>query len=126
MKRKSIRPGRLFWVWSFMVGVFSPGRGKRRVNDKMIWVDTQWLVSQARVKALEEELATAYRELERRPAEEPLKKCVGEIAACLVHGDREETVPLPTVDLGVIRVHRLLGAVEATSLPGMGMAPNGG
>jgi hypothetical protein len=28
-------PGRIFWLWTFIVGVFSPGKGKRRINSRM-------------------------------------------------------------------------------------------
>ncbi len=29
------KPGRIFWTWTFIVGVFSPGKGKRRINSRM-------------------------------------------------------------------------------------------
>lgn len=106
-KRKSIKPGRMFWVGTFAVGVFSPGKGKRRVSDRMNFVDAQWKAAQARIRALEDELATAYGELERRPLEAPLRKCLGGIAECDEHRDREETVQLPLVDPDVIHVRHL-------------------
>lgn|SRR5574341_573095 len=126
MVKKSIKPGRLFWVGTFVVGVFSPGKGKRRINDKMVRMDTQYKEALTRIAALQDELSTAYAELERRPAEdEQLKKCLGEIAECPVHGDHEETVPLPKIDPGVILVGRLAGAAGVTGLPGAGTAGNG-
>ena len=126
MKRKSIRPGRLFWVGTFAVGVFSPGKGKRRVNDKMLWMAAQYKAVQGENKALKEELATAYAELDRRtPGGDRLKKCQGEIAECPVHGDHAETVQLPRADPGVVFVHHMSGTAEATSLPGAGTSANG-
>lgn len=35
MPRKPRKPGICFWVWTFAVGVVSPGKGKRRVNSRM-------------------------------------------------------------------------------------------
>lgn len=29
------KPGRIFWIGTFAVGIFSPGSGKRRVNSRM-------------------------------------------------------------------------------------------
>lgn len=116
MMRKSIKPGRVFWVGTFVVGVFSPGRGKRRVNDRMVWVDGQYKVALTRIAALEEELATAYAALEQR-TEVPLQRCVGEIAECPVHGDREETVPLPRVTAATVLVRRLAEVPGVSDLP---------
>lgn len=31
----SRKPGRIFWIGTFAVGVFSPGTGKRRINKRM-------------------------------------------------------------------------------------------
>lgn len=126
MKRKSIKPGRLFWVGTFVIGVFSPGKGKRRVNDKMVWMSAQYREALTRISALEDELATAYAELERRPSEsDQLKKCQGQIAECPVHSDPAETVQLPRTEPAVVSVHHLAGAGGVTSLPGAGTASNG-
>ncbi len=126
MKRKSIKPGRLFWVGTFVIGVFSPGKGKRRVNDKMLWMAAQYKAVQGANKALKEELDTAYAELDRRTSDgDELKKCQGEIAECLVHSDHAETVQFPRTDPGVVLVRRVSGTGEATSLPGVGTPANG-
>jgi hypothetical protein len=29
------KPGRIFWIFTFAVGVFSPGSGKRRIGNRM-------------------------------------------------------------------------------------------
>ena len=57
---RKIRPGRLFWVGTFAVGVFSPGRGKRRVQQRMIEVDELWRKSEIRAETLKEELERSY------------------------------------------------------------------
>lgn len=43
MPRKPRKCGTCFWIWTFLVGVFSPGKGKRRIN--------------TRIKALEKAIA---------------------------------------------------------------------
>lgn len=35
MPRKPRKPGAAFWIWTFVIGVFSSGKGKRRINAKM-------------------------------------------------------------------------------------------
>ncbi len=57
---RKIRPGRLFWVGTFFVGVFSPGRGKRRVQQRMIRIDEEWRVAHVRAETLKEELDRSY------------------------------------------------------------------
>jgi hypothetical protein len=64
VKRK-IGPGRFFWVGTFAVGLASPTRGKRRVNDKMKRMDAEWAKAQKRIGALEEELVASYAENKR-------------------------------------------------------------
>jgi hypothetical protein len=57
---RKIRPGRLFWVGTFCIGVFSPGRGKRRVQQRMIEIDEQWRKAEVRAETLREELDRSY------------------------------------------------------------------
>ena len=57
---RKIRPGRLFWIGTFFVGVFSPGRGKRRIQQRMIKIDEEWRQAHIKVETLKEELARSY------------------------------------------------------------------
>lgn len=140
MVKKSIKPGRVFWVGTFMIGVFSPGKGKRRVNDRMKRVDADWRKAQTRIGALEDELATAYAEIRRltkgtaggphvrRPRSS--KRLAGSeapftvsFATTATETDREETVPLPKADPGLVLVRRLSDTAGAADLPGGMVSP---
>ena len=57
---RKIRPGRLFWVGTFFVRLFSSSKGKRRVQQRMIEVDELWRLAEVRAETRKEELDRSY------------------------------------------------------------------
>lgn len=37
----------LFWIWTFIIGVFSPGKGKRRINTRMAKLEEDLIVQKS-------------------------------------------------------------------------------
>lgn len=98
---KPRKPGRTFWICTFIVGVFSPGTGKRRVNRKM-----QVLYRDARSQEIKNSELTSEnkylrRELQRVQGANNAFHVQDEMTDGLVrlaHADTENTMPLSVVN----------------------------
>lgn len=96
------KPGRIFWVYSFVVGVFSPGTGKRRVNTLMqnLHKDNKALRrSNSELTSENEHLRTALYSVQ---GQNNMFLVQDEMNAALFHRtrrpDTENTMPLSTVN----------------------------
>ncbi len=59
------KPGPVFWCGTFVVGLISPGRGKRRIHARMDALHSQWVESERHNASLNEALIDRDNKLEK-------------------------------------------------------------
>lgn len=98
------KPGRIFWTWTFAIGVFSPDKGKRRINDRMQENWSALCEERKRNSELTSEVQFLRRELGRVESEKNLLLLQDHFNAAVIHeahteapepgGNKEESTTL--------------------------------
>lgn len=96
------RPGRLFWLSTFVIGVFSPGKGKRRINRRMQELHDENKSERGRNLSLTSEVKFLRGELYRVTGEHNTFLVQDDMNGVLRNmpsgSDTQTTIPLPTVN----------------------------
>lgn len=101
------KPGRVFWLLTFAVGVYSPGKGKRRINNRMQEIYRAYKFSQECNLSLTSEvkfLREALRRVEGENSTFRLQDDFNEAIRDMPDGSRsgnvdtETTIPLHAVN----------------------------
>jgi hypothetical protein len=101
------KPGRVFWLLTFAIGVISPGRGKRRINRRMQEIYQAYKSSQEHNLSLTSDVKFLRGELRRLQGENNtfyLQDDINEVMRNMPTShsfgsdDTETTMPLRTVN----------------------------
>lgn len=95
------KPGRIFWIGTFAVGIFSPGTGKRRVNSRMQELHRNCVSLQDRNSELTSDNQSLRRELYKLQGANNAFHMQDEINTGLIPpacADTESTMPLCAVN----------------------------